>query len=104
MRYGTQDEANLDLEAGRIDLLLANSVALKLGFLDTKRGASFAFVGPSLADPTWFGEGAGIAVRKEDQDLKEQLDAAIAAIRRNGRWEAIKRQYFGVEMDVWGDP
>src|SRR3546814_17444204 len=30
-RYGTQDEAYLDMVAGRIDLLLADSVAMKGG-------------------------------------------------------------------------
>ncbi len=100
VRYGTQDEANLDMLAGRIDLLLADSVALLDGFLRTEKGRDFEFVGPELRDPRWFGEGAGIAVRKEDQDLKKLLNDAIAAIRADGTYDAIARKYF--DFDIYG--
>jgi arginine/ornithine transport system substrate-binding protein len=100
VRYGTQDEANLDMLAGRIDLLLADSVALLDGFLKTEKGKDFEFVGPELRDKRWFGEGAGIAVRKEDQDLKKLLNDAIAAIRADGTYDKIARKYF--DFDIYG--
>src|SRR3546814_18496254 len=61
-RYGTQDEAYLDMVAGRIDLLLADSVAMKGGFLDTEQGKDYEFVGPDFSDPKYFGDGAGIEI------------------------------------------
>ncbi|MEM7197855.1 MAG: transporter substrate-binding domain-containing protein, partial [Pseudomonadota bacterium] len=100
-RYGTQDEAYLDLVAGRIDLILADSVAIDDGFLSTDDGKGFEFVGPSFSDPQWFGEGAGIAVRKSDQDLRDKLSAAIAAIRANGVYAEINNKYF--DFDIYGD-
>lgn len=103
VRYGTQDEANTDLINGRLNAILANSVALKGGLLDRPEGKDFAFVGPPETDPRWFGEGAGIAVRKEDTDLRDKLNAAIDAIRKDGTWDKIKQKYFG-EMDIWGAP
>jgi arginine/ornithine transport system substrate-binding protein len=102
VRYGTQDEANLDMVAGRVDLLLADTVALSEGFLKSDDGKGYEFTGPSFADPKWFGEGAGIAIRKQDTDLKQQLDAAIDAIRADGTWESIRKKYF--DFDIWGDP
>ena len=52
VRYGTQDEANLDLVAGRVDVLLADSLALKRGLpRSTERGKDFEFVGPAITDP-----------------------------------------------------
>jgi arginine/ornithine transport system substrate-binding protein len=101
VRYGTQDEANLDLVAGRVDLLLADSIVIQQGFLRTPEGKAFAQIGPTFSDPRWFGEGAGIAVRKQDEDLKAKLSEAIAAIRKNGKWEEIKQRYFG-DLDIWG--
>jgi arginine/ornithine transport system substrate-binding protein len=100
VRYGTQDEANLDLLAGRIDLVLADSVALSEGFLKTEQGKDYEFVGPDLVDERWFGVGAGIAVRKEDTDLRDQLNAAIEAIRANGKYDEIARKYF--DFNVYG--
>ncbi|BCX17032.1 MAG: ABC transporter substrate-binding protein [Geminicoccaceae bacterium] len=100
VRYGTQDEANLDMLAGRVDLLLADSIALLDGFLKTEKGKDFEFVGPELRDKKWFGEGAGIAVRKEDQDLKRLLNEAIKAIRADGTYDAIAKKYF--DFDIYG--
>ena len=100
VRYGTQDEANLDLIAGRIDLILADSVALDESLLKSPDGTKFEFVGPPYTDPKWFGEGAGIAIRKSDPDLKEKLNAAIDAIRANGTWDKIEKKYFS--FDVYG--
>lgn len=100
VRYGTQDEANLDMVAGRIDLLLADSAALGPGFLVTPDGKSYEFVGPGFTDPKYFGPGAGIAVRKDDKDLTEMFNKAIAAIRKSGEYDAIAKKYF--DFDIYG--
>ena len=100
VRYGTQDEANLDLVAGRVDAILADMVVLSEGFLKTDQGKGYEFTGPEFNDPKWFGPGAGIAVRKQDKDLTEQLNKAIAAIRANGTYDAIAKKYF--DFNVYG--
>lgn len=99
-RYGTQDEAYLDMVAGRVDLLLADSVAMDGGFLQTDAGKDFEFVGPDFNDPKYFGEGAGIAVRKGEEDLLNMLNQAIDAIRANGTYKTIQDKYF--DYDVYG--
>ncbi|MBF0467922.1 MAG: ABC transporter substrate-binding protein [Desulfamplus sp.] len=99
-RYGTQDEAYLDLKAGRVDMLLADSVALDDGFLKKPEGKDYEFVGPDLTDPKWFGEGAGIAIRKDDSDLVEMFNKAIKDIRADGTYKQIQDKYFA--FDVFG--
>ena len=99
--YATQLEANRAFHSGRIDLLLADSVALLGGFLDTPGGRDAEFVGPDLTDPRWFGEGAGIAVRKDDGELLDALNRAIETIRADGTYGKINASYF--EFDVYGD-
>jgi arginine/ornithine transport system substrate-binding protein len=100
-RYGTQDEAYLDMKAGRLDLLLADSVAMDEGFLQVEGNEDFEFVGPDLADPQWFGEGAGIAIRQDDDELREMFNAAIVAIRENGVYKSIQDKYF--DFNIYGD-
>ena len=99
--YATQDEANADLAAGRVDLGHADSVALLDGFISTDAGKGFEFVGPDYNVPQWHGVGAGIAVRKGDDALREKLDAAIQQIRADGTYERINAKYF--DFDVYGD-
>jgi lysine-arginine-ornithine-binding protein len=100
--YATQDEANADLESGRVDLVIADSVALDEGFLKTEAGACCEFVGPNYTDVKFFGEGAGIAIRKGEEDLVKAFNAAIAKIREDGTYKQINDKYF--EFDVYGEP
>jgi lysine-arginine-ornithine-binding protein len=99
--YATQDEANADLVSGRVDLVMADSVALLEGFLATPEGADFEFVGPDYNEPKWHGEGAGIAVRKGEPELLDGLNKAIDAIRADGTYKAINDKYFA--FDVYGN-
>lgn len=101
VRYGTQDEVYLDLTAGRIDATLADSTAVEDGFLSTDAGAGFAFFGTDHSDPEFFGEGAGIAVRKGEDALREALNAAIEAIRANGVYDEIAAKYFN--FNIYGE-
>lgn len=101
VRYGNQDEAYLDLVAGRVDMLLADSVALLDGFLKKEEGKDFQFIGPDLNDRKWFGNGAGIAIRKGEPELIEKFNTAIDTIRANGTYKQIQDKYF--DFDVYGD-
>ncbi|NKB72549.1 MAG: transporter substrate-binding domain-containing protein [Candidatus Latescibacteria bacterium] len=100
-RYASQDEAYLDAAAGRLDLLLADSVALQDGFLNTDKGKDWEFVGPGYTDVNYFGEGAGIAISKKNQDLVDKFNKALGVIRANGTYQKINTKYF--DFDVFGD-
>lgn len=99
--YGTQEEANLDLTSGRLDAMLADSIAIDDGFLKTEAGKGYVFFGESHTDPTFFGEGAGIGIRQSDTDLKDALNLAIEAIRASGAYDEIAAKYF--DFDVYGN-
>ncbi len=101
-RYATQDEAYLDAVAGRVDLLLADSVAMDDGFLKTDQGKNFEFVGPGYTDPKYFGDGVGIAIRQKDTDLVAKFNKAIDSILKNGTYKRINDKYF--DFDLYGGP
>lgn len=100
-RYATQDEAYLDALAGRVDLLLADSIAMADGFLATENGKDWEFVGPDFTEVKYFGEGAGIAIRKRDSDLVMKFNEAIKSIRADGTYQSIQDRYF--DFNVYGD-
>ena len=91
--YATQDEANLDLVSGRLDAVVADSVVLT-EWLATEDGACCKVLAALPNDPAYFGDGAGIAVRKGEDELREKFNAAIEAIRANGTYEEISSKYF----------
>ena len=99
--YASQDEANLDLVNGRVDLVMADSVVLLEGFLQQEEGAGYHFVGPDYFEEEWHGEGIGIAVRKGEDDLREAFNDAIEQIREEGTYQEINEKYF--DFDVYGE-
>ena len=99
VRYTGQDQVFLDLESGRIDAVLADSVATDQGLLKRPAGKDYAFFGPAFTDPKYFGPGAGVAVRKGDAELVAKLNQAIKDIRTDGTYQKIAKQYF--DFDVY---
>lgn len=99
-RYGTQEEAYLDLTAGRLDAIAADSLAISDGFLKTDAGKGYSFFGVPHNEVKYFGEGAGIAVRKGEDDLREAFNKAIMEIRADGTYEEIQAKYF--DFDIYG--
>jgi arginine/ornithine transport system substrate-binding protein len=101
VRYTKQDEVYLDLAAGRIDATLQDVVAADVGFLKTRLGQGFGFVGPTYSDPKYFGDGSGIAMRKADTALHAKINAAIKALRADGGYKQLQDKYF--DFDIYGE-
>lgn len=87
--YDTQENAWLDLEAGRTDAVLAD-VYPAYEWLQSDTGKNFEFKG----DPVYDDDKIGIAVRKEDTELLAKLNAALKTIMENGTYEKINAKYF----------
>ncbi|GAL08172.1 amino acid ABC transporter periplasmic amino acid-binding protein [Photobacterium aphoticum] len=92
--------AHADLVKGRVDAVLGEAPVLEAVMLNVPGGQQFGFVGPSLSDPQWFGNGFGIAVRPDDTRLRQRLNEAITAIRAKGIYQNIAAPYFN--YDVYG--
>ena len=92
--YQTQDEANQDLVAGRIDATQADSIALD-AFLATEAGAACCEVKGAVADdPAILGKGVGVGLRKGEDELKAKFNAGIAKVLSDGTYEKISAPYF----------
>ncbi|KPB00950.1 amino acid ABC transporter [Ahrensia marina] len=98
--YPTPDEYKLDIASGRIDGVIDDVVVLS-DWLATEDGACCKLLGTLTPDPVINGEGAGIAIRKGEDELREKFNEAIVAIRESGKYEEINAKYF--DFDVYGD-
>ena len=91
--YSTQDEANNDLAAGRIDYIQADSTALD-AFLKTDQGKQCCELkGTVPEDTSVLGLGVGAGVRKEDTALKDKINAAIAELAKQKKFTEITKNY-----------
>jgi polar amino acid transport system substrate-binding protein len=87
--YDTQENAWLDLEAGRTDAVLVD-VFVGYDWLRSDTGKNFEFKG----DPVFDDDQIGIAVRKDDTELLKRLNTALKAIIDNGTYAKINEKYF----------
>lgn len=97
--YQTQDEANQDLAAGRVDAVQADAIALD-AFLKSPAGACCEHKGNVKDDPAILGAGVGVGLRQGETELKEKVNAAIKAIRANGSYDTFSKKYF--DFDIYG--
>jgi polar amino acid transport system substrate-binding protein len=97
--YQTHDEATQDLTAGRIDYIQDNSLTMD-AFLQTDTGrACCELKGEVPDDPKILGLGVAGGIRRNDTQLKQRLNAAIAAVHDSGQYDAITKKYFA--FDIW---
>ncbi|KAE9629257.1 transporter substrate-binding domain-containing protein [Parasedimentitalea maritima] len=95
--YQTQDEANQDLFAGRIDATQADSIAMA-DFVGSDAGGCCEIKGPVANDEAILGKGVGAGTRKGDDALQTALNAGIAAILADGTHEKITARYFNASI------
>ncbi|MXN78891.1 transporter substrate-binding domain-containing protein [Burkholderia sp. 4701] len=98
--YPNQDQVYADLVSGRLDAAFQASIAASDGFLKKPQGKDFTFAGDAIDDPKYFGQGDGLGLRKQDADLREAFNRALATILANGTYARINRKYF--DFDIYG--
>ncbi|SDS16138.1 ABC transporter substrate-binding protein [Pseudomonas oryzae] len=87
--YDTQENAYLDLAAGRVDGVLADKL-VNWEWLKSEPGKGFEFKG----EPVYDNDRIGIALRKGDAELREKLNHALQAIVADGTYKQINDKYF----------
>lgn len=95
--YKTTEQHDLDLQAGRIDAVVAQKTALtatlsKADFKDYK------IAGPTFTGGV-FGQGIGAGLRKDDTALKAMFDAAIEAAKADGTIDKLAKKWIKTSVD-----
>jgi lysine-arginine-ornithine-binding periplasmic protein len=97
--YPTAEEYKLDMVNGRLDAVIDDVIVLQ-DWLKTPDGECCKVLGTLTPVEEIYGEGIGIAIRKGEDDLREKFNAAIQAIRENGKYKEINDKYF--DFDAYG--
>lgn len=101
VRYKTQLEVYIALLTNEIQGTLVDTIPVEVYFLTKPYGEDYKFVGQAYDDPKYFGEGIGIAVKKGNNTLLNELNEAIKATRENGKYQEIQSKYF--KSDIYGN-
>jgi polar amino acid transport system substrate-binding protein len=90
----TLDAAEVALADRNADLLFADRNAL-LSWTSASEGRCCRLVGVDYTDRNFFGAGAGIALRADEKNLRDEIDAALARMIADGTYARISDRYFG---------
>ncbi len=93
--YDSQENLDLDLQAGRIDIALADQSGWQ-PLLEGDLGDDFTRVGPGFARGI-FGKGVGVGIRQEDKALTEKFNAAIQSALEDGTVSELAIKWFGFD-------
>ena len=91
--YNTVQEAELDLESGRVDAMLADKLLMYDWLEKAGKAKGFDYVGKPLVDPLVTGQ-IGIGVKQGNPLLVESLNAAIDKLLADPQYEKITKAYF----------
>ncbi|RTR06464.1 transporter substrate-binding domain-containing protein [Halomonas nitroreducens] len=94
--YDQAEQVNRDLLAGRLDVILADEIAMT-EFLerDEAEGYEIKATAPRHAA---YGEGVGIGIRQDADALQADLNAAITEVREDGTCSVLSEEYFGTDI------
>lgn len=88
LSFETADQALADLNAGNVDVILADGSYLAEVIAGS--GGTLEFVGPEIM----IGGGVGIGLRKTDDELEQKFNAVIAETKADGALDALIIKWF----------
>ncbi len=92
-RYSTADDLVLDLQGGRLDLVVLD---FPVGEQTILKDSSYTQIGELVQ----LGNGIGVAFRKRDKDLAAKFNAALSKLKKNGTYETIMKKYFAYDIMI----
>ena len=94
--YKTTDQHDLDLAAGRVDLLMASMAYLTTA--SAKPGNEEMIVTGPRFQGGFLGKGSSVGLRKNETELKAMFDEAIDAAKADGTIKTLSEKWFGFDV------
>jgi octopine/nopaline transport system substrate-binding protein len=94
--YKTTEEHDLDLKAGRVDLVMA-SMAYLTTASQRPGNEDMTTTGPRFQGG-FLGRGSSVGLRKDDTELKAMFNDAIAAAKADGTIKTLSEKWFGFDV------
>lgn len=94
--YKTTEQHDLDLNAGRVDAVMASMAYLSTAAAKAENNGMI-IAGPRFQGGI-LGRGSSVGLRKSDPELKAMFDKAITEARDAGVIERLSMKYFGYDV------
>ncbi len=94
--FDNMDSLRSSLRRGDIDALFGDGITLALWLNGTDAGGCCEFRGGPFTEASYFGDGVGIALRKDNPALKHALNYALQRLAQRGIYTDLYLKYFPV--------
>lgn len=94
--YKTTEQHDLDLKAGRVDLIIA-SRAYIAGAAAKPGNEDIIAVGPRFQGGI-LGRGSSVGLRKTDPELRDMFSKVIKEVKADGTIKALSEKWFGYDV------
>lgn len=93
--YKSTDQHDLDLIAGRVDVVMASASYLS-DVIKRPENANVRMVGPRFKHGM-LGNGSAIGVRKSDTELRDRLNTALGEALADGTMKGLSMKWIGID-------
>ncbi len=94
--YANDEALRAALRSKEVDLIFGDAIALSFWINGTDSAECCAFSGGPFIESRYFGEGIGIAVRKNNDLLRQAINWAMFRLWEKGRYTELWLRYFSV--------
>ncbi|WP_255608561.1 transporter substrate-binding domain-containing protein [Methylosinus sp. Sm6] len=94
--FPTAQQARAALKDGRVHAMFGDAISLSFWLNGQEAGDCCQFKGGPFTDPRFFGDGVGIAVKRNNVALRRALDYALARIAQKGVYSELYLKYFPI--------
>lgn len=95
-RYPSIERALEATRRGQTDLAFGDGIAVSFWLNGSESLDCCAFIGGPFTETRFFGEGAGIVMKRGNVDLRQAIDFALWRISRDGRFAKLYLKHFPV--------
>ena len=96
--YQTLASLRSALKREEVDLVFGDGVSFAIWLNSTDASGCCAFRGGAFTEARFFGEGGGIAVRKDNQNLRRALDYGLKRLAERGVYADLYLKYFPISF------
>ena len=96
--YQTLASLRSALKREEVDLVFGDGVSFAIWLNSTDASGCCAFRGGAFTESRFFGEGVGIAVRKDNQNLRRALDYGLKRLAERGVYADLYLKYFPISF------
>ena len=96
--YADVEAVTAALRARQIAYAFGDGISFSFWLQGTSSQACCEFRGGPYWEPRFFGDGIGIAIRRDERQLKGLLNGALKRVRISGRAEELFLRYFPIKV------